>query len=55
LGTLQGIRLLFDKAWIASEIIYNKADNPEERRQRVANIINGLVAYNINYPNPKLR
>ncbi|WP_218965090.1 T6SS effector amidase Tae4 family protein [Snodgrassella alvi] len=39
----------------ASEIIYNKADNLEERRQRVAKIIGGLVAYNINHPDPKLR
>ncbi|PIT08788.1 cytoplasmic protein [Snodgrassella alvi] len=55
LGAPQGIRPLFDKAWAASEIIYNKADNLEERRQRVANIIGGLVAYNINHPDPKLR
>ncbi|WP_218964647.1 type VI secretion system amidase effector protein Tae4 [Snodgrassella alvi] len=55
MGAPQGIRPLFDKAWAASEIIYNKADNLEERRQRVANIIGGLVAYNINHPDPKLR
>jgi hypothetical protein len=55
LGAPQGIRPLFDKGWAAFEIIYNKADNLEERRQRVAKIIGGLVAYNINYPDPKLR
>ncbi|WP_239323964.1 T6SS effector amidase Tae4 family protein [Snodgrassella gandavensis] len=50
----QDIRLLFDKAWAASEIIYNKADNLEERRQRVANIIGGQVACNVTHQDPKL-
>ncbi len=39
----------------ASEIIYNKADDLEERRQRVANIIGGQLAYNINHKGPRLR
>lgn len=51
----QGIRPLFSKAWAASQIIYNKNDTDEERLGRVAKIIGGQVAYNINNPDPNLR
>lgn len=48
-----GIRPLFSKAWAASQIIYNKNDTDKERLNRVANIIGGKVASNINNPDPK--
>ncbi|PIT65075.1 cytoplasmic protein [Snodgrassella alvi] len=47
------MRPLFSKAWAASQIIYNKNDTDKERLNRVANIIGGKVASNINNPDPK--
>lgn len=44
----QGIRPLFSKAWAASQEIYNRNDTDEERLARVAKVIGGRVAHNIN-------
>lgn len=50
-----GVRPLFNVAWIASQQIFRNSDSLEQRRQRVATMIGGNVAFNINHKDPKLR
>ena len=45
-----GIKPLFANAWAASQKIFNKNDSETERLNRVANVIGGRVADNINNP-----